>query len=221
VPAPQRRPWIAVVGLTLFLLGLLLVAGGVAILDWPLTRVTVVVGDLVILGVCSIPSAVGLTLVHVGDPGVARRTLRSALGRWIDLSTMLRSPATWWRALAWCSRTSLGLGVLIVAGCLPLMYALRPAAGLISLSGVTLYSVVDPALNVVRRSFWLNSLFSILVWLLVLAVLVGVTDSIQHLGDDMMIFLVPFEIYPVMLGISGIARLGLWRARRQQAPASQ
>jgi hypothetical protein len=59
-------------------------------------------------------------------------------------------------------RTSAGLGVATARVSLPLMSLLRPAAWLVSLVALCAFAIVDPLLNIWRRS-WLGMLLSIAV----------------------------------------------------------
>jgi hypothetical protein len=106
-------------------------------------------------------------------------------------------------------RTSLGLGLATAGVSLALMYALQPAAALIAFVAVTAYPLADAALNTWRRSWWLGAALSVAVWLPVFGLLTEVADGLNHLRESMMVFLLPFMLYPAALALSGLVRLAL------------
>ena len=134
---------------------------------------------------CFIPVAVGIALAELGQRGYWQQVV--SLGSWL-----------------WSS-VSVGLAVALIS--LTMMYAIPMIATLVALVALCGFAVLDPVLNVTRRSWWGGALLSIIVWIVLLSALAGAADSLQHLGDDTMIFLVPFMVYPVALGVSGLLRL--------------
>ena len=77
----------------------------------------------------------------------------------------------------------------------------------------TLFSIANPISLVFVPRFWLNLVLSIVAWLGLFAALSGTIESFRHMGDDGMIFLGAFMIFPVALVAAGILRL----ARRRTA----
>jgi hypothetical protein len=104
-------------------------------------------------------------------------------------------------------RSSAGLAAAVALASLAPMLLLRPAATMIALAATCVFALVDPALNVSRRSWWLGALGSVLVWLVFLAAMAALADGRNHLGEGAMVFLLPFMLYPVALAISGLVRL--------------
>jgi len=104
-------------------------------------------------------------------------------------------------------QSSLGLGLSVLALSLVPMFVFPSAAALVALLALCGFAILDPLLVIRRRSWWQGALLSVLVWLGLLTVEVGVADHLQHLRESTMVFLLPFMIYPVVLAVSGLARL--------------
>lgn len=134
---------------------------------------------------CLIPVALGVALAEFGRPGIWRET--------VSLAGLLRS--------------SLSLGLAVAVLSLIPMYAYPPVATLVAFCALCGYALVDPVLNLTRRSWWLGALGSIIVWIVLLSVLVAAADALQHLRESTMVFLLPFMVYPVALGVSGLLRV--------------
>jgi len=137
------------------------------------------------LVLCLIPVGLGLALAEIGQRGIWRET--------VSLRGLLQS--------------SIGLGLAVAGLSLIPMYAYPPLAALVAFVALCGFAVLDPALNVTRSSWWWGALASVIVWIVLLSVLVGVADSLQNLGDDTMVFLLPFMVYPIALVVSGLLRL--------------
>ena len=134
---------------------------------------------------CLIPVALGVALAEFGRPGIWRET--------VSLRGLLRSSV------------SLGLAVAVLS--LIPMYAYPPLATLVALCALCGFALLDPVLNLTRRSWWLGALGSVIVWIVLLSVLVGAADALQNLRESTMVFLLPFMVYPIALGASGLLRL--------------
>jgi hypothetical protein len=84
---------------------------------------------------------------------------------------------------------------------------------LIGAAFLTLFSVANPISLVFVPRFWVNLVLSILAWFGLFLALTGTIESLRHMGDDGMVFLGAFMIFPVALLAAGILRL----ARRRSA----
>jgi hypothetical protein len=170
------------VGRTLVYIGLpiaLVIAGGA------LKQTGSIVEASFALVLCLIPVGLGLALAEIGQRGVWRQA--------VSLRGLMQS--------------SVGLGLAVAVLSLIPMYAYPPLAALVAFFSLCAFAVLDPALNVTRRSWWWGALASIIVWIVLMSVLVGVADSLQNLRESTMVFLLPFMVYPIALGVSGLARL--------------
>jgi hypothetical protein len=98
-----------------------------------------------------------------------------------------------------------GLAAAII--CVPLILVLGQAGILVALVALCLYPLIDVPRILGRRSWWGGAVVSLLVWILVFGVLTGVVNSVHRMGDDAMVFLLPFMLYPLALVISGLVRL--------------
>jgi hypothetical protein len=81
----------------------------------------------------------------------------------------------------------------------------------------TLYSLTNPFALVFARRFWLSLVLSIAAWFVLFVALGATIDSFKHMGDDGMVFLGAFMVFPVALAGAGIARL---IRRRSPVPAN-
>jgi hypothetical protein len=134
----------------------------------------------------AIPIALGLWLANVGDPGLGRR-----FGTDLVVSvSRLRQPS----AIAAALRISIGLAFATALAAVLLMLVVRPGSA-IALVGLSAYSLVDPALNVSRRSWWLSAVLSAGTWLALFATLAGTADAIQPMREGVMIFMLPMLLY--------------------------
>jgi hypothetical protein len=210
-----RRLWLAMVGLSLALIGLLgeLATFGAVVSEYRRSGTTDWVGFALFTLVMAIPIALGLWLANVGDPGLGRR-----FGTDLVVSvSRLRQPS----AIAAALRTSIGLAFAIALAAVLLMLVVRPASAVIGLVGLSAYSLVDPALNVSRRSWWLSAVLSAGTWLALFATLAGTADAIQPMREGVMIFMLPMMLYAAALAISGIVRLFIGGVKRRERLAAK
>ncbi len=134
---------------------------------------------------CLVPVALGLALAEIGQRGSWRQT--------VSLRGLMQS--------------SVGLGLAFAVLSLIPMYAYPRLAALVAFFALCGFAVLDPALNVTRPSWWWGASASVIVWIVLMSLLVGVADSLQNLREGTMVFLLPFMVYPIALGVSGLARL--------------
>jgi hypothetical protein len=111
----------------------------------------------------------------------------------VSLPALLRRPAL--------------LGLVIGAVSLPLVLVSGPAGPLVAFAALCLYPLLVTPLTVAQPSWWRAAILSTLVWLAVFSILGGTASARRHLGDDAMIFLVPFMMYPLALSIAALVRL--------------
>ena len=57
-----------------------------------------------------------------------------------------------------------------------------------------------------RPSWWRAAAFSVLGWIGLFIAIMGAIESVRHLGEDAMVFLLPFMLYPIALAVSGVVR---------------
>jgi hypothetical protein len=98
-----------------------------------------------------------------------------------------------------------GLGLAIVS--VPLILVLNQSGILVALVALCLYPLLDVPRILGRRSWWAGAFVSLIVWILVFGILTGVVDSVHRMGDNAMVFLLPFMLYPLALVVSGLVRL--------------
>lgn len=118
-------------------------------------------------------------------------------------------------------RSSFGLALAIVVLAIPGMLLVRliepDLPTLVAFLGICAYSVIDPVLNVTRRSWWVGALISFAAWLVLFPVLCVAAEAMHRIGETGMIFVLPIMGYPVMLGISGLVKLAIWTTARATA----
>ena len=170
------------------------------------------IGNLFLFTIAGIPTALGLWLAHRGEPGITMRLKR-------DLATAassLRSPRQIGRSL----RASLGLAAgIFVVGVL-LMLTARERAVITAMTMLTIYSIVDPILNLWRRSWWGGALLSAGVWVALLALFGIVADAISRMGEGSLVFLFPMITFAGTMAASGAVKLLLFIATPQTLPPS-
>ena len=88
---------------------------------------------------------------------------------------------------------------------------------LIGAAFLTLFSIANPISLVFVPRFWLNLVLSIVAWFGLFLALSGTIESFRHMGDDGMIFLGAFMIFPVALLAAGILRLARTAVGRADA----
>ena len=98
--------------------------------------------------------------------------------------------------------------IAIAVVCVPLILLLREAGVLVGLAGLCLYPFLDVPRILSRPSWWRAAAFSVIGWIGLFIVIMGATESVRHLGEDAMVFLLPFMLYPIALAVSGVVRLG-------------
>ncbi|HET6896846.1 MAG TPA: hypothetical protein VFK70_00790 [Vicinamibacteria bacterium] len=111
-------------------------------------------------------------------------------------------------------------GVAIAAVSIPLVVLWPSYALLTATLALCLYPLLDVPRILARPSWWRAAAVSVFVWCVVFVTMMGVVEAVRHPREDAMIFLVPFSMYPLVLGISGLVRVGghLWpRARPSEA----
>jgi hypothetical protein len=107
---------------------------------------------------------------------------------------------------AWLRRPgTLGLTIGVLA--VPLILGSGAAGVLVALTALCAYPLLVVPMTLAGPSWWRAALVSTLVWIVVFSVVVGTADSMRHLGDDSMIFLLPFTMYPLALLIAGLVRI--------------
>jgi hypothetical protein len=92
--------------------------------------------------------------------------------------------------------------------CVPFILLLREAALLVGMAGLCLYPLLDVARILSQPSWWRAAAFSVLGWIGLFIAIMGATESVRHLGEDAMVFLLPLMLYPIALAVSGVVRLG-------------
>ncbi len=107
---------------------------------------------------------------------------------------------------AWLRRPG-AAGLAIGCVGLPLILMSGAASAFVALAVLCSYPVLVVPMTVARPSWWRAALVTTLVWVLVFSVLGGTASAVHHLGDDAMIFLLPFMMYPLALAIAGCVRL--------------
>jgi hypothetical protein len=143
---------------------------------------------LMALAMCSIPVVLGAVLVFLGKPGIWR-------------ASSLRD--------LWRSSVALGFAITFLS--LPLMLVFPSFSLWIAFLAVSAFALADPLLTVLRASWWLGAVLSIVVGLFLLVVLGAAADSVQPFGAGGMVFLLPVFIHPAALGVAGLTRLGASR----------
>lgn len=111
-----------------------------------------------------------------------------------------------------------GSGLVIAAITIPLIFLWRAAAPMTVLVALMAYPFLDTPRTLASRSWWLAALVALPVWFVVFVVLTGLVDTVQHLGDNMMVYLAPFMLYPFALAIAGLVRLAYWFRAKAAAP---
>jgi hypothetical protein len=83
------------------------------------------------------------------------------------------------------------------------------------MAALTVYSVTSPAALLFGTPFWRTALFSAVFWIVLLALIQSTCEALigQSLGDDAMVFLLPFMVFPVALLVSTLGRFLLLRSR--------
>jgi len=98
-------------------------------------------------------------------------------------------------------------GVAIALVCVPLILASGGAGAFVAFVGLCLYPILDTPRLLLRPSWWLGALISIVVWIVVFVLLLATVDKVERLREGAMIFMLPMMTYPIGLVISGLVRL--------------
>ena len=121
------------------------------------------------------------------------------------------------RGLRWPFVQAVVFYVLFVAVALPARhFGVKEGLILFGAALMTLFSVANPVSLIFVRRFWLNLLLSIIVWFALFFAITATIETAGRMGDDGMIFLGAFMLFPVALLAAGIIRLV---RRKQAAPA--
>ena len=121
------------------------------------------------------------------------------------------------RGLRWPFVQAVVFYVLFVAVALPARhFGVKEGPILFGAALMTLFSVANPVSLIFVRRFWLNLLLSIIVWFALFFAITATIETAGRMGDDGMIFLGAFMLFPVALLAAGIIRLV---RRKQAAPA--
>ena len=169
--------------------------------DWATTVLIVSSG--------AIPVAVGLRIAHAGDREVGRRFVKD-LRR---AAMALRDPASRKEIL----QTSVGHATAIALLAVPLMVSWRELAPATGLLATMVFSLVDPVLNVWRRSWWLGAFVSTATWVVLFLAIANLAEALAPMREGGMIYMLPMMAFPVCLGLSGVARFWKWVVTRQGA----
>jgi hypothetical protein len=117
-----------------------------------------------------------------------------------------RSFAEWRAALL---RHPLGLALVCYLASAIVMFAAPSFQVLPGFVALTLFSLAAPIGIVGRRRWWLSAVWALAGWLLLFFVLAATAEAItpRGYGEAAMVFLLPMEIFPVALILSGLVRL--------------
>ena len=85
------------------------------------------------------------------------------------------------------------------------------ASALTALVVVSIFTLGSPLVNALRRRWWLNTLLTILAWILLLGALSATGDAVPNgrIGEGGMVLMLPMMAFPVALLLSGVFRW--WR----------
>jgi hypothetical protein len=100
-----------------------------------------------------------------------------------------------------------GIGLVIAVVTIPLIFLAPSMSMLTVLAALLLYPLLDAPRTLSGRSWWRAALIAVPVWFIVFVGLVGIADSVHRLGEDAMVFLGPFMLYPIALVLAGLVRL--------------
>lgn len=98
-------------------------------------------------------------------------------------------------------------GVAIALVTIPLIAITGEAGVFVALAALCLYPILDVPRTLARPSWWRAAIVSAIVWVVVFVTVVGIADSVGHLGEGTLAFLLPFMLYPMALGLAGLVRL--------------
>ena len=98
-------------------------------------------------------------------------------------------------------------GVAIALVTIPLIAITGEAGVFVALAALCLYPILDVPRTLARPSWWRAAIVSAIVWVVVFVTVVGIADSVGHLGEGTLAFLLPLMLYPMALGLAGLVRL--------------
>jgi hypothetical protein len=93
------------------------------------------------------------------------------------------------------------------------------AAPVIVVAALVAYPYLDTPRTLAGRSWWRAALVAVPMWVLVFAVLTGLVETVQPLGEGGMVYLAPFMLFPFALAIAALLRLAYWFDLRPAAAA--
>ena len=109
------------------------------------------------------------------------------------------------------------LYVLFLGASLTLRPFARESPLLLGAAALTFFSIAAPLALVFVPRFGLRLVFAVVVWLLLFMAILGTCQALMgRVGDDAMVFLGAFMVFPVALIAAGVLRLV--RSRRAGAP---
>ncbi len=108
--------------------------------------------------------------------------------------------------------------VAIAVVSVPLILLQREAGIVVALVGLCLYPVLDVPRILARPSWWRGAALSVLGWFGLFIAVMGALESVRPVGEDAMVFLLPFMLYPIALATSAAVRLeGRLRGRPRES----
>lgn len=110
------------------------------------------------------------------------------------------------------------VGVVLAAISIPLILLFPQIRLVVVLVALCLYPLLDLPRTLARSSWWLGALLSAVGWCILFLTLTGVAESVQRIGEDAMVLLFPFMLYPAALVLAGVVRLeSRWRGRPRES----
>jgi hypothetical protein len=89
----------------------------------------------------------------------------------------------------------------------PLILLFPDAGILVALAALCLYPLLDAPRVAAYPSWWLAAAISAAVWFVLFIGLPMTANAVRPLDDGVVVLLLPFMLYPLALGISGLVRL--------------
>jgi len=109
----------------------------------------------------------------------------------------------------WLLTNPIGQAVVLYIAAALVMAAAPKVSLLPGFAAQCAFSVLAAWSAVTARRWWLHVLLAVLVFVLLLGALAGTAEAVipKGFGEGGMIFLLPMEGFPILLALSGIARL--------------
>ena len=109
----------------------------------------------------------------------------------------------------WLLTNPIGQAVVLYIAAALVMAAAPKVSLLPGFAAQCAFSVLAAWSAVAARRWWLHVLLAVLVFVLLLGALAGTAEAVipKGFGEGGMIFLLPMEVFPILLALSGIARL--------------